>query len=145
MRVSMRWRAIGALAVLLGCAGTALALTRSPREDVGVFILDVTTGARERITPADGDAAWSRDGRIYVTAGRSFEVFDVHGHRVLHRDVNAPTLSTGGVAVSPDGRRIAYLEAPRDENDVNTGDLVVGPMNGGPAVVRLTRARGTPA
>ena len=138
--------AIGGFLAVLACAGTALAVSRPPRPDVGVLVIDTTTGTRERITAADGTAAWSRDGRTIVVSGEgTLTRFAPDGRRIARRALRTPDVAAGDVALSPDERRIAYVAAPGDPSHINTGDLVVSPLDGGRPTVRLTRTRGTPA
>jgi Tol biopolymer transport system component len=56
-----------------------------------------------------------------------------------------PDIDSGYVALAPDERRIAYVVSPHDPDELNTGNLVVRSLDGDQSVVRLTRARGTPA
>src|SRR4051812_48542304 len=101
-----------------------------------------------------GYPAWARDGRSLYLSGvakltdpplQSFEVRDVRGRVHRQRILHTAGVAEEAVAVSPEGRRIAYLANPRDRRQVNTGDLVVAPLEGGPARRLLTRVYGTPA
>jgi Tol biopolymer transport system component len=143
----MSMRVLAAAAVVV--AG-ALAIGGKPaaKRDVGVLMIDAATGARTRIASTRGDVAWSHDGsRLYVTGyarltepvTQTFEVFDTGGHRISRRVLSTADVAAGEVAVSPDGRRIAYIGPPRDREEVNTGELTVG------GAKLLSRARGTPA
>jgi Tol biopolymer transport system component len=124
-----------------GCGGAS-------HRDAGVLLLDAATGRRERISSVPGTPAWSRDGaRLYVSsdvrltdpATQTLEVFDARGHRLARRTVRTADVAAGGIAVSPDGRRTAYVGPSRDAREVNTGELIVD------AGARLSRVRGTPA
>src|SRR6476620_4889433 len=106
----MRRRVICAVIAVLAVAGTAVAFTRPPRADVGVLVIDTTTGARERITATAGQAAWSPDGTtLHVSGDRSFTPYAPDGRRIATLSLRTPEIDDGDVSLSPDGRRIAYL------------------------------------
>ena len=139
-------RAVAVIVVLLAGAGAAVALARPDRKDVGVLLVDTRTGAHTRLTSDGGQAAWSRDGRtIFLSGHRSFARYATNGRRLAQRDLQVPAVGAGNVAVSPDERRIAYVAAPQDADEVNAGDLVVATLDGARPQRRLSRAYGTPA
>lgn len=140
----MRLLALAAVVV----AGTLAIGGKPAKRDVGVLMIDAGSGARTRVTSIAGHVAWSGDGsRLYVTSGgefadhptQTFDVFDARGRRVSRRVLRTADVAAGEVAVSPDGRRIAYLGPSRDREEVNTGELIVAGRR------LLSRARGTPA
>src|SRR5262245_2086149 len=140
----MRLLAVAAVVV----AGALAIGGKSAKRDVGVLVIDATSGARTRVTSTAGNVAWSRDGsRLYVTSEveltdpvtQTFEAFDASGHRISRRVLRSADVAAGEVAVSPASRRIAYIGPSHNREEVNTGELIVG--GGG----LLSRARGTPA
>src|SRR3954447_24839443 len=146
--------AIGALGLLLCGPAVAGAVGRPAPRDTGVFAVDTATGQRTRITGDAGDASWARDGRsLYLSypvklgdpPHQTFEQRNLSGRRSLIRVLRTADIAERDMSVSPDGRRLAFLAAPRDDRHVNTGDLAVQPLAGGRFKRLLTRAFGTPA
>jgi len=142
------------VAAVLAAAAGAGADGRSAPRDVGVLLVDGQTGARQRLTAARGSAAWSSDGRRIYVSGEArgdvrprlpFAIFDARGPRIARRVLRTADVATGDVAVSPDGRRIAYQLPPRDPELLNTGDLAVAPLRDGRSRRLLSRTSGTPA
>ena len=105
--------------------GEKIAVTRSnsERRNLDVWIYDVTTGRRDRLTTAGArQAIWSPDGtRVAFTGGRggagSFLVKRVGG------DVEEELVATGGHSFlgswAPDGSALAYFEMhPETQGDL---------------------------
>ncbi|GAA1614525.1 hypothetical protein ACFQY4_25805 [Catellatospora bangladeshensis] len=96
-------------------------------------VVDLATGAAPPVGPPRPPVAWSADGsRIVVGVPdvvdggqRAWEVWDTRSH-VLARTITLPAGATaGGVALSPDGARVAVEEGDR---------LAVYPVDGGEPV-----------
>ena len=131
-------------------AAGAVAWSQAARRDTGVLLVRVSDGARERLTTMEGAASWSGDGRRLFVSGDTvhslsyvFAVF-AGGRRVSERVVCSPEVLGGQVAVSPQGRRIAFVRAPRGSQLI-TGELVVAGFSSGASHRLLGRAVGTPA
>ena len=114
-------------------------------ESLDLWTLSLERGTLSRLTSGEGtefDPVWTRDGRelLYVVDRPPFEL---HRTGVGAPDSGQPLwnepaeLDTLGIAVSPDGRTIAFVRT-----EVQTGDnLYARPLDGGepPRPVRATR------
>ncbi|HKB14703.1 MAG TPA: S9 family peptidase, partial [Planctomycetota bacterium] len=115
--------------------GKRLLLARSNASlDDDLFLLDLETGAKEHLTPHDGRAIhsgeWSHDGRslfVVTNAGREFSALlrlELDTRRWT--PIAEPQWDVEGVAVSPDGRSLAYSTNVEGRSELTVRSLADG-------------------
>jgi Tol biopolymer transport system component len=141
-------RMVGLVAAMI--AAGAVGWSRAAAPDAGVLVVRIADGTRERLTGLEGSPRFSRDGRRVFVSGDTvkthaytFAVF-TGGRRIDERAIRSPEVLGGAVAVSPQERRIAFVQGARSSRLV-TGDLTVARVDAGRAHPLLARAVGTPA